>query len=120
MTRVNRLRRLLPVLALVLFCCGSIQATAAEFATIRMGHNGFSSEIPFYTGRDAGIFVKHGFIILCDYQKPEVAYASSTNQLGSTQMPAIKHMAICTNNNRRLARFYQLILGGGGLERRGE
>lgn len=26
-------------------------------------------------------------------------------------MPAIKHMAMCTNNNRRLARFYQLILG---------
>jgi catechol 2,3-dioxygenase-like lactoylglutathione lyase family enzyme len=26
-------------------------------------------------------------------------------------MPAIKHMAICTHNNRRLARFYQLILG---------
>ena len=26
-------------------------------------------------------------------------------------MPAIKHMAMCTNNNRRLARFYQLVLG---------
>lgn len=26
-------------------------------------------------------------------------------------MPEIKHMAMCTNNNRRLARFYQLILG---------
>ena len=26
-------------------------------------------------------------------------------------MPAIRHMAICTNNNRRLARFYRLILG---------
>ena len=26
-------------------------------------------------------------------------------------MPAIRHMAMCTNNNRRLARFYQLILG---------
>ena len=26
-------------------------------------------------------------------------------------MPEIRHMAICTNNNRRLARFYRLILG---------
>lgn len=26
-------------------------------------------------------------------------------------MPAIRHMAICTDNNRRLARFYRLILG---------
>ena len=26
-------------------------------------------------------------------------------------MPEIRHMASCTNNNRRLARFYQLILG---------
>lgn len=26
-------------------------------------------------------------------------------------MPAIKHLAMCTHNNRRLARFYQLILG---------
>ena len=24
-------------------------------------------------------------------------------------MPAIRHMAICTDNNRRLARFYRLI-----------
>jgi len=26
-------------------------------------------------------------------------------------MPAIRHMAICTDNNRRLARFYRLIFG---------
>ena len=26
-------------------------------------------------------------------------------------MPAIRHMAICTENNRRLARFYRLIFG---------
>lgn len=26
-------------------------------------------------------------------------------------MPDIRHMAICTNNNRRLARFYRLIFG---------
>lgn len=26
-------------------------------------------------------------------------------------MPEIRHMAICTNNNRRLARFYRLIFG---------
>jgi hypothetical protein len=35
----------------------------------------------------------------------------SVAQRRSKQMPAIKHMAMCTNNNRRLARFYQLILG---------
>jgi len=26
-------------------------------------------------------------------------------------MPAIRHLAMCTNNNRRLARFYRLIFG---------
>jgi hypothetical protein len=26
-------------------------------------------------------------------------------------MEAIRHMATCTNNNRRLARFYRLIFG---------
>ena len=26
-------------------------------------------------------------------------------------MPAIRHMAMCTENNRRLARFYRLIFG---------
>ena len=36
-------------------------AAAAELTTIRIAHNGFSSEVPFYIGKDAGIFVKHGF-----------------------------------------------------------
>src|SRR5262249_29320092 len=36
-------------------------APAAELTTIRIAHNGFSSELPFYIGKDAGIFVKHGF-----------------------------------------------------------
>jgi NitT/TauT family transport system substrate-binding protein len=34
---------------------------AAELTTVRIAHNGFSSEIPFYIGKDAGIFAKHGF-----------------------------------------------------------
>ena len=34
---------------------------ASELTTIRIAHNGFSSEIPIYLGKDAGIFVKHGF-----------------------------------------------------------
>lgn len=33
---------------------------AAELTTIRIAHNGFSSEMPIYVGKDAGIFVKHG------------------------------------------------------------
>jgi len=34
---------------------------AAEPTTLRIGHNGFTSELPFFVGRDAGIFAKHGF-----------------------------------------------------------
>ena len=33
---------------------------ASELTTIRIAHNGFSSEMPIYVGKDAGIFVKHG------------------------------------------------------------
>jgi ABC-type nitrate/sulfonate/bicarbonate transport system substrate-binding protein len=33
---------------------------ASELTTIRIAHNGFSSEMPVYLGKDAGIFVKHG------------------------------------------------------------
>src|SRR5258706_5271971 len=36
-------------------------ATAAELTTIRIAHNGFSSEMPVYVGKDAGIYTKHGF-----------------------------------------------------------
>src|SRR5258706_14823907 len=36
-------------------------APAAELTTIRIAHNGFSSEMPVYVGKDAGIFTKHGF-----------------------------------------------------------
>src|SRR5262252_9336028 len=36
-------------------------APAAELTTIRIAHNGFSSELPFYIGKDSGVFVKHGF-----------------------------------------------------------
>jgi len=41
----------------------SAHAGAAELTTIRIAHNGFSSEMPFYVGKDAGIFVKHGFTV---------------------------------------------------------
>ena len=41
--------------------CPMPTQAAAELTTIRIAHNGFSSEMPFYVGRDAGIFVKHGF-----------------------------------------------------------
>ena len=34
---------------------------ASELTPIRIAHNGFSSEMPFYVGKDAGIFVQHGF-----------------------------------------------------------
>jgi len=36
-------------------------APAAELTTIRIAHNGFSSEMPVYVGKDAGIYTKHGF-----------------------------------------------------------
>lgn len=41
--------------------CVASAARAAEPTTIRIAHNGFSSEMPFYVGKDAGIFAKHGF-----------------------------------------------------------
>ena len=40
---------------------GAQVASAAELTTVRVGHNGFTSELPFFVGRDAGIFAKHGF-----------------------------------------------------------
>ena len=39
----------------------AVPAPAAELTTIRIAHNGFSSEMPIYVGKDAGIFTKHGF-----------------------------------------------------------
>src|SRR5258706_13757562 len=39
----------------------AVAAPAAELTTIRIAHNGFSSEMPVYVGKDAGIFTKHGF-----------------------------------------------------------
>jgi len=48
-------------LALALIFRPSPPAIAAELTTIRLGHNGLTSELPFYIGRDAGIFAKHGF-----------------------------------------------------------
>ena len=41
--------------------CPMPAQAASELTTIRIAHNGFSSEMPFYVGKDAGIFVKHGF-----------------------------------------------------------
>jgi NitT/TauT family transport system substrate-binding protein len=39
----------------------AVAATAAELTAIRIAHNGFSSEMPIYVGKDAGIYTKHGF-----------------------------------------------------------
>ncbi|MDP9129458.1 MAG: ABC transporter substrate-binding protein [Candidatus Binatota bacterium] len=41
--------------------CPMPAQAASELTTIRIAHNGFSSEMPFYVAKDAGIFVKHGF-----------------------------------------------------------
>jgi len=41
--------------------CPMPTQAASELTIIRIAHNGFSSEMPFYVGKDAGIFVKHGF-----------------------------------------------------------
>ena len=53
-------RRLIAGAIFVLLSCHTL-AAAAELTTIRIGHNGFSSELPFYVGKDVGIFSKHGF-----------------------------------------------------------
>jgi NitT/TauT family transport system substrate-binding protein len=57
-----RLQGYLATLVLALSVCLviSLPLGAAELTTIRLGHNGLTSEIPFYVGRDAGIFAKHG------------------------------------------------------------
>ena len=47
-------------LVLSLFYAVSSLLPAAELTSIRLGHNGLTSEIPFYVGRDAGIFAKYG------------------------------------------------------------
>lgn len=47
-------------LVLSLFYAVSPPLLAAELTSIRLGHNGLTSEIPFYVGRDAGIFAKYG------------------------------------------------------------
>ena len=49
------------VLTLSIFLAVFRPLGAAELTTIRLGHNGLTSEVPFYVGRDAGIFAKHGF-----------------------------------------------------------
>ena len=46
---------------LAFFLLAGAAVEPAELTTIRLGHNGLTSEIPFYVGRDAGIFAKHGF-----------------------------------------------------------
>ena len=48
-------------LLLSALACTMPAQAASELTTIRIAHNGFSSEIPIYVGKDAGIFVKHGF-----------------------------------------------------------
>lgn len=44
----------------MVWLCAAGAARAAEPTTIRIAHNGFSSEMPVYVGKDAGIFLKHG------------------------------------------------------------
>lgn len=55
------MRRSIAVVIFAVLTCSSAPTSAAELTTIRIGHNGFSSELPFYVGKDAGIFVKYGF-----------------------------------------------------------
>ena len=48
-------------LVVIAFCCPAPVRAAGELTTIRIAHNGFSSEMPVYVGKDAGIYLKHGF-----------------------------------------------------------
>jgi ABC-type nitrate/sulfonate/bicarbonate transport system substrate-binding protein len=57
----HNLRRWISTALLAISSMLAVAATAAELTTIRIAHNGFSSEMPIYVGKDAGIFTKHGF-----------------------------------------------------------
>jgi NitT/TauT family transport system substrate-binding protein len=58
---IQVIRSLVAVLVITALTYPVPVCAAAELTTIRIAHNGFSSEMPFYVGKDAGIFVKHGF-----------------------------------------------------------
>jgi NitT/TauT family transport system substrate-binding protein len=58
---IQVIRSLVAVLVITALTYPVPVRAAAELTTIRIAHNGFSSEMPFYVGKDAGIFVKHGF-----------------------------------------------------------
>lgn len=57
----HNLRRWLSSGLLAVSSMLAVPAPAAELTTIRIAHNGFSSEMPVYVGKDAGIYTKHGF-----------------------------------------------------------
>jgi NitT/TauT family transport system substrate-binding protein len=58
---IQVIRSLVAVLVITALTYPVPVCAAAELTTIRIAHNGFSSEMPFYVGKDAGIFVKHCF-----------------------------------------------------------
>jgi len=57
---IRSIRRSLTATALLALLSSITVHAASELTTIRIAHNGFSSEMPVYLGKDAGIFVKHG------------------------------------------------------------
>jgi NitT/TauT family transport system substrate-binding protein len=58
---IHKIQGIAAVLILVAFSRAVPVRAAAELTTIRIAHNGFSSEMPIYLGKDAGIFLKYGF-----------------------------------------------------------
>lgn len=60
---MKRLFNTLTLVALLLHGAVLCVGHAAEPTTIRIAHNGFSSEMAVYVGKDAGIFLKHSINI---------------------------------------------------------
>lgn len=58
---IHSIQGIAAVLMLVALSRAVPVRAAAELTTIRIAHNGFSSEMPVYLGKDAGIFLKYGF-----------------------------------------------------------
>jgi ABC-type nitrate/sulfonate/bicarbonate transport system substrate-binding protein len=54
---IPAIRRAIAAAVLIALTCPPPAFAAAELTTIRIGHNGFSSELPFYVGKDTGIFL---------------------------------------------------------------
>jgi len=60
---IRLMRRTLTATAMLAWISTTAANAASELTTIRIAHNGFSSEMPFYVGKDAGFNVEPIFIL---------------------------------------------------------